>query len=55
MNNNSLKTAAILLVLLGIIMIYIGGFYGPKVILPPILTGVGFFTIAWVFLGFRRQ
>jgi hypothetical protein len=28
-------------------MIYIGGFYGPKVILPPIITGVGFFLIAW--------
>jgi len=44
------KTVAILLILLGIAMIYIGGFYAPKVMLPPIITGVGFFLIALVFL-----
>jgi hypothetical protein len=50
MNKNKVFTiSAILLVILGIIMIYIGGFYAPKVILPPIITGVGFFIIAWVF------
>jgi len=42
-----LRTAAILLVLLGLGMIYIGGFYGPTVMLPPIITGLGFFVIAW--------
>jgi hypothetical protein len=31
-------------------MIYIGGFYAPKIMLPPIITGVGFFLIALVFL-----
>lgn len=41
--------AAVLLMVLGVAMIYIGGFYSPKVILPPIITGVGFFIIAWVF------
>jgi len=46
--NKTLSTAAILLVILGISMIYIGGFYAPKVMLPPIITGVGFFIIAWV-------
>ena len=45
--NKILKTTAILLILLGITMIYIGGFYAPKVILPPIITGIGFFLIAW--------
>jgi hypothetical protein len=44
------KTVAILLILLGIAMIYIGGFYAPKVMLPPMITGVGFFLIAFVFL-----
>ncbi len=45
--NNVLTIVAILLIILGIGMIYIGGVYGPKVILPPIITGVGFFLIAW--------
>lgn len=44
------KSVAIILILLGIAMIYIGGFYAPKVMLPPIITGVGFFAIAFVFL-----
>ena len=44
------KAVAILLILLGIAMIYIGGFYAPKVMLPPIITGVGFFLISLVFL-----
>ncbi|WKD86076.1 hypothetical protein KCTC32516_01433 [Polaribacter huanghezhanensis] len=41
--------AGIILVLLGFLMIYIGGFYGPKVILAPIITALGFFVIAAVF------
>ena len=45
--NKVLTTVAILLIILGIAMIYIGGFYAPKVMLPPIITGVGFFLIAW--------
>jgi len=48
--NSLKKSVAILLILLGIAMIYIGGFYAPKVMLPPIITGVGFFLIALVFL-----
>lgn len=47
---NLKKSVAILLILLGIAMIYIGGFYAPKVMLPPIITGVGFFLISLVFL-----
>lgn len=45
--NKILTTTAILLIVLGIAMIYIGGFYSPKVILPPIISGVGFLLIAW--------
>jgi len=48
-NSKLVKLSALALVILGIAMIYIGGFYGPKVILPPIITGLGFFIIAWVF------
>jgi len=43
------KGVAVLLVILGIAMIYIGGFYAPKLIVPPIITGIGFFGIAAVF------
>jgi hypothetical protein len=45
--NKVLSTTIILLIVLGIAMIYIGGFYAPKVMLPPIISGVGFFLIAW--------
>jgi len=44
------KIVAYLLIILGIIMIYIGGFHAPKTMLPPIITGIGFFGIAVVFL-----
>ncbi len=46
----SLMVAAIVLVLLGIVMIYLGAFKGPQVSLPPVITGLGFFVIAWAFL-----
>ena len=47
--NKTLTISAILLALLAITMIYIGGFYAPKLMLPPIITGIGFFAIATVF------
>jgi len=47
---NTKQTVAYILLILGVIMIYLGGFYAPKVILPPIITGIGFFAIALVFL-----
>ena len=52
--NSILKVSAILLVLLGVIMIYIGGFYAPKVMLPPIITGIGFFVLAWALNALRN-
>ena len=45
--NKILTTTSIVLTVLEIAMIYIGGFYAPKVILPPIITGIGFLLIAW--------
>ncbi len=50
MRKNILMIIAVLLVILGIIMIYLGGFYTPKLLLPPIVTGIGFFLIAWAFI-----
>ena len=41
------KIAGAVLILLGIVMIYLGMNAG---ILPPTLTGIGFFAIALVFL-----
>ena len=52
--NSTLSIVAILLIILGIAMIYIGGFYAPKVILPPIITGVGFFAIAAAFFSLKK-
>jgi len=46
--------SALLLILLGIAMIYFGGFYTPKVMIPPIITGVGFFVIAWALNALKK-
>ncbi len=55
MNKNKVLTvSSIALFLLGVVMIYIGGFYAPKVMLPPIITGVGFFIITWALKALRR-
>ena len=53
MNKNStLVTAAVLLVLLGVYMVYLGT---KGKILPPTITGVGFIIIAIAFLGLRNK
>jgi len=52
--NKVLSVAGILLVLLGSVMIYIGGFYAPKIMLPPIITGIGFLIISWVLLALKK-
>lgn len=39
----------ILLVLIGLVMIYLGAFNTPKLMLPPVLSGVGFLLIAYLF------
>lgn len=53
MNNKLLTISSVLLILLGIAMIVIG-VWG-KLILPPIITGIGFFIIAVVFLNLREK
>ncbi|MCD6543361.1 MAG: hypothetical protein J7K34_02520 [Flavobacteriaceae bacterium] len=52
--NKILNTAVILLAIIGIVMIYIGGFYTPNIMLPPVLTGIGFFIIAWAFSALKK-
>jgi len=53
MNKNLLTISSILLILLGIAMLVIG--FTGKLILPPIITGIGFFIIAVVFLNLREK
>lgn len=47
MNPKKKNTVFWAMVVLGIVMIALGFLAGPKIILPPIVTGVGFFAIAW--------
>lgn len=47
-----LNTAILLLILLGIAIIYFG-MMGPKIMWPPVITGLGFFVISWVFYKLR--
>lgn len=56
MNKNKIVGISILLlVILGIAMIYFGGFYAPKLMIPPILTGIGFLIIAWAFNALKNN
>lgn len=36
------------------VMIYLGALKGDKILLPPLLSGVAFWVIAWVFNGIRK-
>jgi len=49
--NSILPIAAILLMLLGIYMVYLGT---KGKILPPTITGIGFMIIAIAFLGIKK-
>lgn len=53
--NSVLLTAQIILILLGVAMILIGGVFGKKFLLPPIITGIGFFVIAWAFSTLKKN
>ena len=50
-----LLIAQIILIILGVVMVLIGGVLGKKFMLPPILTGLGFFVIAWAFSAFKKN
>lgn len=53
--NETALGGAIALFLLGGYMIYLGLYSAPKTLVPPIVTGIGFFVIAWVFLSIRSR
>lgn len=52
---NALMIVSISLIILGIIMIYLGVSAGPEIVFPPVLTGIGFFVMAWAFIKLRKQ
>lgn len=52
--NKILSIVAVLLLVLGIALIYFGAFYAPKVLWPPIISGIGFFLIAWGFNTLKK-
>ena len=51
--NNVLYFSALILFILAILMVYLGYTTGPKVLLPPVVTGIGFMVIAGVFISLR--
>jgi len=55
MNKQSILTVgALLLFVFGAVMIYLGAIKPDKILLPPLISGLGFWTIAWVFNGIRK-
>ena len=52
--NKTLTIASWILIVLGVVMIYLGGFFAAKVMLPPIVTGIGFFAIAWALIKLKE-
>ena len=56
MNKNKILTlTVILLVVIGISMIYLGGFYATNIMLPPIFSGIGFILIAWALNALKNR
>jgi hypothetical protein len=53
--NNVLYISALILFILAIMMIHLGYSTGPKVLLPPVITGIGFMVIAGVFVSLREK
>ncbi len=49
-----LTLVSILLIILGLVMIYLGAFTGQKLMLPPVISGVGFLVIAWGFYALKK-
>ncbi len=49
-----LTLAAVFLIILGIGIAAIG-LSGATILLPPVITGIGFFVIAWGFFAMRKS
>ena len=53
--NSLLQVSALIIFILGVIMIALGYITGPKLLIPPIITGLGFMVIAGVFLILKEK
>lgn len=53
--NNVLYISALILFILAVVMIYLGYTTGPKVLVPPVITGIGFMVVAGVFVILREK
>lgn len=53
--NNVLYLSALIMFILAVAMIYLGYSTGPKVLLPPVITGLGFMVVAGVFVTLREK
>jgi hypothetical protein len=53
--NNILKISASIMVILGIVIITLGFTSAPRVLIPPVITGIGFLIIAWVFAILKEK
>jgi hypothetical protein len=53
--NTVLNISVLLMIALAIVMIVLGFKAGPKIMLPPIITGLGFLVIAWVFSALKEK
>ena len=47
--NKALTYSSYLMIILAIVMIYLGAFFTPNILYPPIVTGIGFLVLAWLF------
>ncbi|WP_182957894.1 hypothetical protein [Pedobacter gandavensis] len=48
-----LNISVFLLIVLGIAIIFVG-LSGPKLMLPPVITGLGFFVISWALFALKK-
>jgi len=53
--NNLLPISSLIMIVLGVIIIILGFYSAPKILLPPIITGIGFMVIAWVFIMLKEK
>lgn len=49
-----LVVGSLILVVLALAIGYIGAFSGPNVLLPPVITSIGFIVIAFVLFAIRK-
>ena len=53
--NNILTVSSLIMIMLAFVIVFLGFTAGPRVMLPPIITGAGFLVIAWVFWTLKEK